>query len=80
VPTALALWPAGAVAVENARVPRWSRLSLGQCAAALSLSSGAAGLGDGRAGRIAWDETVYDGYIAAKRDRLTVPDDHQAVV
>jgi predicted DNA-binding transcriptional regulator AlpA len=37
-------------------------------------------LGDGRAGRTAWDETVYDGYIAAKRDRATVADDHQAVV
>ena len=37
-------------------------------------------LGDGRAGRIAWDETVYDGYVAAKRDRAMETDANQAMV
>lgn len=31
-------------------------------------------LGEGRAGRIAWDETVYDGYIVSKRDRVAEAD------
>ena len=31
-------------------------------------------------GRIAWDETVYDGYIASKRDRAAEADGNQAVV